>query len=241
MKLPMAWYAARFAEWTGTGVDTCSEGYRTKFRGLYTWTEEWPRDRKGFYLYGGTGCGKTTLARLFARDYRVVNCLDVTAAYEAKNMEGIRGYYADSICFDDLGAEQKAYGKNAMEDVVQMRYDLMVAARKAYDKAADRLEEIRRHGEGQGWSRGMLSDLDRCKAEMDGDTVIRLCRWGIDLDNALSKREEALGRMPITCFTSNLDYPQVCQRYGDRMESRIREMCDFIDLSQERDHRIKED
>ena len=40
--------------------------------------------------------------------------------------------------------------------------------------------------------------------------------------------------------TSNLDYGQVCQRYGDRVESRIREMCDFIDLSRERDHRIKE-
>ena len=240
----MAWYAARFAAMTGRGIGDTSETFRKAFRWLYQWAEDRSGEpgRKGFYLYGGTGCGKTTLARLFAGDgYRMETCLDVTADYEARNMNGIRSYYEGGVCFDDLGAEQKAYGKNAMEDVIQMRYDRRAAARRAHAAALGALMELEERRERAGWDPAELDDLDRCKAGRGEAEALAMCGWRIDRDNAQDKLASARARLEPTCITSNLDFEALGRRYGERVESRLREMCDFLDLSGEPDHRIGEE
>lgn len=106
--------------------------------------------KKGILLYGGIGCGKTTLMKVFGQNqvgsYAVVSARKVAQDY----MQG--GYYGNEkhqgcqqyfgltkaiadpfmhrelgVCFDDLGTEdnKKHYGNenNVMAEVLLNRYD----------------------------------------------------------------------------------------------------------------------
>jgi DNA replication protein DnaC len=99
---------------------------------------------KGILLAGPTGCGKTTLMKLYANNmhqsYSVVSCrkvgydfaeLGFTAIenYSSKIyvIENIFGHKEYGTCFDDLGTdeERRRYGDkvNAMTEILLERYD----------------------------------------------------------------------------------------------------------------------
>lgn len=99
--------------------------------------------RKGLWLMGGVGTGKTTLMRLFAEfmrargaGFRLHICSEVSAEYAATgnldlytyNREGYLGC-AVPMCFDDLGREPEEsnyFGQrlNVMQQILHLRYSL---------------------------------------------------------------------------------------------------------------------
>jgi DNA replication protein DnaC len=97
----------------------------------------WSLD-KGLYLYGGVGCGKTTIMRLFMVnpriDYGVVQCLKIADMYKEKDrgQEVVHKYSnATAICFNDLGTEIESgeashFGnkKNVLGEIVLNHYEL---------------------------------------------------------------------------------------------------------------------
>ncbi len=102
--------------------------------------------RKGLLLFGGVGCGKTTMMRLFSQNprasYVTKSCRWIASQYADQGEEVIfhysGQYFADmvvnvfrtknwGICFDDLGTEEvkKHFGnsENVMEKIILNRYD----------------------------------------------------------------------------------------------------------------------
>lgn len=99
---------------------------------------------KGIILAGPTGCGKTTLMKLYQNNmhqsYSVVSCRKVGYDFAEKGFKAIEAYSANyktlenpfghkeyGMCFDDLGTdeERRRYGDkvNAMEEILLGRYD----------------------------------------------------------------------------------------------------------------------
>lgn len=102
--------------------------------------------KRGIYLHGYVGTGKTTLMRLFARNkkacFDISTCLDVQKLFLRDGedlidiMSANRGepkdfryFYQQEIgrCFDDLGTEERIsihYGnkRNVMQEIMQNRY-----------------------------------------------------------------------------------------------------------------------
>lgn len=102
--------------------------------------------KKGLFLQGNVGCGKTTLMRIFSQNqkcsYKIVSCREVVNDFQVKGADSIieysngietgtnpfgQRYYG--YCFDDLGTEResKHYGNtsNVLEDILLNRYDKM--------------------------------------------------------------------------------------------------------------------
>jgi hypothetical protein len=101
--------------------------------------------RKGLFLFGGVGIGKTFLMTKFKQAnarhmYRMVDCSDIAAKFAKGGEDAIEVYFKDSQlqesnvfghksagwCFDDLGIESdgRYFGnqKNVMERVLEVRY-----------------------------------------------------------------------------------------------------------------------
>lgn len=133
---------------------------------------------KGLWLYGGVGCGKTNLMKLFRENplenYGVIESIKIADLYKDKEIgiEVIDKYAkTTSICFDDFGTEIESgesshFGnrKNVLGEIVLRHYTL------------------------------------------NEDKVFRFH------------------------FTTNLTTDQVGQLYGQRVRSRLREMCNIISL-----------
>lgn len=102
--------------------------------------------KKGIYLYGGVGCGKTTLMHFFRHNsvnsYAVFSVRDISYDYAKNGADSIGKYkglisstdprvtYGQKqigVCFDDLGTEvdKKHYGNesNVMAEILLNRYD----------------------------------------------------------------------------------------------------------------------
>jgi len=100
--------------------------------------------KKGLWLHGNVGCGKTVFMKLFRDNhvgsYSVYNCRKVASDYSKEGISGINKYYGEipnatnmfghnklGACFDDLGTEEmkKHYGDdlNVMADIILARYD----------------------------------------------------------------------------------------------------------------------
>lgn len=100
--------------------------------------------KKGILLYGGVGCGKTTIMRMFMDNpkasYSVFSCRVVASDFARDSFEGLDKYYGlcrrgvnvfrhskFGQCFDDIGTESsvKNFGNqaNVMEDVILTRYE----------------------------------------------------------------------------------------------------------------------
>lgn len=100
--------------------------------------------KKGLFLFGGVGIGKTflmTKLRQTAKHwYRMADCSDIAAKFASSGEDGIAMYFKDpqlternkygheyaGWCFDDLGIESdgRYFGnqKNVMERVLEVRY-----------------------------------------------------------------------------------------------------------------------
>lgn len=148
--------------------------------------------KKGILLFGGVGCGKTTLMEFFrfnqTNSYAMIPVRDVAQDYQKGGSEAIlrhKALYPSSdpsksfgqafvgVCFDDLGLEvdKKHYGNesNVMAEILLTRYDRF----------------------------RVLDDRDKT-------------RWG------------------KTHITTNLNTTQLEERYGVRVRSRLREMCNVL-------------
>lgn len=99
--------------------------------------------RKGLWLMGGVGTGKTSLMRLFSEfmrergeGFRLHICSQIVGEYSSTgnldlftyNREGYLGH-AVPMCFDDLGREPDAgnyFGQrlNVMQHILHVRYSL---------------------------------------------------------------------------------------------------------------------
>lgn len=124
--------------------------------------------QKGLYLFGGVGCGKTTIMRLFNHNplhsYAVIPTSSIASQYVKDGDVAIYRYASEydatmvenpfqctswGICFDDLGVEmnKKHFGNemNVMESVLRMRYDNHAQIRNrthvTTNLTADELEE----------------------------------------------------------------------------------------------------
>lgn len=143
--------------------------------------------RKGLFLTGKTGVGKTVHMKLIRNfmhikeRFKTKTCQQVSLEYMDEGSSILMKYgrnYTDyidqntihqSYCFDDLGAEDqvKHYGTttNVLAQIILMRYELYQ------------------------------------------------------------------NRRVLTHFTSNLTAPQIEKYYGDRVRSRLREMCNWIEYN----------
>ena len=101
---------------------------------------------KGLLIYGGIGCGKTTLMKVFMENqvasYMVKDCTVISEEYQKNGVSHIQQYvslfsngligrkygHTDTLglCFDDLGIEddKKHFGNenNVMRDIITKRY-----------------------------------------------------------------------------------------------------------------------
>ncbi|MDE7072474.1 MAG: hypothetical protein K2O66_03800 [Bacteroidales bacterium] len=149
--------------------------------------------RKGILLSGCTGCGKTTLFKLFnfvavwdcdnprrplsgdnAQLFEWHSCRGIAMEYADKQrggVESLKKYFSGDMLFDDFGAENISshFGSKAdvMGEIIQSRY------------------------------------------ERKGKTFI----------------------------TTNLNYEQIQKNYGERVASRLAEMCSWVDVGIDEDYR----
>lgn len=105
--------------------------------------------KKGLFVFGPTGCGKTTLLKCaFSLNqhasYVIKSCAEISHQYENSKDETALDYYSNiinisatsnpyrqtsiGVCFDDLGEERdrtKRFGNetNVMEHILKRRYD----------------------------------------------------------------------------------------------------------------------
>lgn len=216
---------------TGKRPELASDGVRNV---IDTLQRNVGMNSKGFYLFGGTGCGKTTLARCFASYgcYRVVNCIDIAAGYSKNGEDGIIPYLSGSICLDDLGTEERAYGKEILSMVIQKRYERWEDAKRRVRTLEVELEGLKSYGKEKGF---YSVDWDSLKASDDG--FGEKMGWRRDVENMRDKIARMTRDIPVTHVTSNLMIDQHAERYGDRVSSRLFQMCYLVDMTGEPDYR----
>lgn len=100
--------------------------------------------KRGIFLAGPVGCGKTSLMRILSNfilpqpGFALVSCREIGYEFIAKGYEVIRRYGAIATgdkaswvyCFDDLGSEHntKYFGNdcNVMAEILLSRYDRFI-------------------------------------------------------------------------------------------------------------------
>jgi DNA replication protein DnaC len=116
--------------------------------------------RKGLWLFGDVGCGKTSIMELFSenplRSYPVVECIKIADSYKQKDI-GVEIIHKcsslESVCFNDLGTEIESgessyFGnkKNVIGEIVLNHYELNKDKIFRYhfttNLGADKVEEL---------------------------------------------------------------------------------------------------
>lgn len=229
---------SRFTELTGLSVRESGQVSAELFGRIHAFLSR--QEQQGFFMVGGTGCGKTTMAKTFAvtGGYTVVSCLSVVHEYE-HDKRSIDRFRSGSICFDDLGAEPKAYGNEVMADIIQSRYDLwrsQVVRLRRYEIQLERaVAMLKNHGftlESFDYDKWMALNK---KDPLAGDMVGKTQSFAKQLVDDIRTIRQGIIR---THITSNLDYQGVAERYGERVSSRLQEMCRVVSFGNEKDQRI---
>jgi len=90
---------------------------------------------KGIWLFGGVGCGKTTIMELFSENplinYPVVQTSIIADDYKENGSKNLQRFYdIPSVCFNDFGFEieegvKNNFGnkKNVMAEIIQNSYE----------------------------------------------------------------------------------------------------------------------
>jgi DNA replication protein DnaC len=102
----------------------------------FTQDKRCPLDlRKGLWLFGGVGCGKTTIMELFSENplmnYPVVQTSLIADEYKENGGKNLQRFYdVPSVCFNDFGFEieegsKSHFGnkKNVMAEIIQNSYE----------------------------------------------------------------------------------------------------------------------
>lgn len=96
--------------------------------------------KKGVFLWGNVGCGKTTLMKVIGyfikifvsrNGFRLEHCHDVNNNFQLIGAETFEKYKKGSVCFDELGSESKTasyYGSTiqVMPIHIDIRYRLFI-------------------------------------------------------------------------------------------------------------------
>lgn len=98
-----------------------------------------PEFKRGFFLMGKTGTGKSAIMRIFSSwlrriynlqhlSYSIASTIDIVSEYSEGGEDAIARYKIGNWCFDDLGAENleamfMGNRKNVMKDLLQIRYN----------------------------------------------------------------------------------------------------------------------
>lgn len=98
-----------------------------------------PGFKRGFFLIGKTGSGKSAIMRIFSSwlrrihnlqhlSYSIASTIDIVSEYSEGGEDAIARYKSGNWCFDDLGAENleamyMGNRKNVMKDLLQIRYN----------------------------------------------------------------------------------------------------------------------
>lgn len=129
-----------FEEKSGLKKDSFNDKIINNLCGYFAGEESDQYDlSKGILLFGGVGCGKTSLMEWFRQNpnnpYTIVSCRKVSYDYSEHGAEAIKQFNGIiksnnkqlGVCFDDLGTEddKKHFGNhsNVMADIILNRYD----------------------------------------------------------------------------------------------------------------------
>jgi len=150
-------YLKGFEQKSGLLIDNYNEKIINNLCGYFSGEESKEYDlKKGILLFGGVGCGKTSLMTWFKvniiNPYLVISCRQVSYDYSEHGSESIKRYNGliksnsyerpnvqFGVCFDDLGTEddKKHFGNqsNVMADILLNRYDKLKIGDKSYLQA----------------------------------------------------------------------------------------------------------
>ena len=189
-------------------------------------------DRKGIYIHGGVGTGKTHI--LYAlwkkwmedRDNEFLKIEDKKKEYEYDHYKrdengAVLSYFFDEAIDNTLTQELEKLGRPRLTAQVINTTDMLYEARKDYEAGAEYRESI--------INSSKLLMFDDIGSE-------KVTEWVEEfLYLAVNKRYEKNHPM---LFTSNLPLSKLAEKIGDRTVSRIKEMCHIVELKGE-DRRIK--
>jgi DNA replication protein DnaC len=183
--------------------------------------------KKGIYLWGGVGTGKTHIIYSLAKQWDSERQNEYTQIEEIKksheydhylyNEDGtVKSYYRDEARDKQLEQALIDFGKPRPESRVINSTEMLYEARKDFKDDSGFQEKLINSGRFI-----MIDDIGAEKATEWVEEFLYL---------VVNKRYE--NNHPMI-FTSNLPLSKLAEKIGDRTVSRIKEMCHIVELKGE--------